>query len=120
MVKHPQTIRRLLPTNSLSVFDHFVGLTLKVLIVIKSGKTSQYIVRKKTNVFFPSLEEFCDIDLSFQQKMNLLEASSKIFGSIDDWDDDIFERLCDNIEALSPDDILKIPASEVRSFNVIK
>ena len=25
MVKHTQTIRRLLPTNCLSVFDHFMG-----------------------------------------------------------------------------------------------
>ena len=32
MVKHTQTIRRLLPTNCLSVFDHFVGLALKGLI----------------------------------------------------------------------------------------
>ena len=31
MVKHTQTIRPLLPTNCLSVFDHFVGLTLKEL-----------------------------------------------------------------------------------------
>ena len=31
MVKHTQTICRLLPTNCLSVFDHFVGLALKVL-----------------------------------------------------------------------------------------
>ena len=31
MVKHTQTIRRLLPTNCLSVFDHFVGLALKEL-----------------------------------------------------------------------------------------
>ena len=29
MVKHTRTIRRLLPTNSLSVFDHVVGLALK-------------------------------------------------------------------------------------------
>ena len=28
MVKHTQTIRRLLPTNRLSVFDHFVELVL--------------------------------------------------------------------------------------------
>ena len=28
-VKHTETIRRLLPTNSLSVFDHFMGLPLK-------------------------------------------------------------------------------------------
>ena len=31
MVKHTQTIRRQQATNYLSVFDHFVGLTLKGL-----------------------------------------------------------------------------------------
>ena len=31
MVKHTQTIRRLLPTNRLSVFDNFVGLAFKGL-----------------------------------------------------------------------------------------
>ena len=31
MFKHTQTIRRLLPTNCLSMFDHFVGLVLKGL-----------------------------------------------------------------------------------------
>ena len=31
MVKHTKTIRRLLPTNCLNVFDHFVGLALKRL-----------------------------------------------------------------------------------------
>ena len=31
MVKHTQTIRRLFPTNSLSVFDHIVELALKRL-----------------------------------------------------------------------------------------
>ena len=41
MVKHAQTILRQLPTNSLSVFDHFVGLTLTGLISIKAAKMSQ-------------------------------------------------------------------------------
>ena len=31
MVKHTQTIRRLLPTNCLSVFVYFMRLALKVL-----------------------------------------------------------------------------------------
>ena len=31
MVKHTQTVRQLLPTNCLSVFDHFVLLALKGL-----------------------------------------------------------------------------------------
>ena len=33
MVKHTQTIRRLLPMNWLSVFEIFVGLVLKRLII---------------------------------------------------------------------------------------
>ena len=32
MVKHIQAIFRLLPTNFLRVFDHFVGLALKELV----------------------------------------------------------------------------------------
>ena len=32
MVKHTQTIGRLLPTNCFSVFDHFMGLALKGLL----------------------------------------------------------------------------------------
>ena len=36
MVRHTQTIRRLQPTNCLSVFDPFVGLALKGLKSFKS------------------------------------------------------------------------------------
>ena len=36
MVKHTQIIRRLLPKNCLSVFDHFVGLAFKGLNVINT------------------------------------------------------------------------------------
>ena len=36
MVKHTQTIRQQLPTNYLSVFDHFMGLALKGLISMQS------------------------------------------------------------------------------------
>ena len=34
MVKHTETIYRLLPTNCLSVIDHYVGLPLKGLITL--------------------------------------------------------------------------------------
>ena len=32
MVKHTQAIRRLLPTNCLGMFDHFLRFALKVLM----------------------------------------------------------------------------------------
>ena len=38
IVKHIQKIRRLLPTNFLSVFDHFVGLVLKGLSTFRKLK----------------------------------------------------------------------------------
>ena len=38
MVKHTQTIRPLLPTNYLSVLDHFVGLALKGTMFFESEK----------------------------------------------------------------------------------
>ena len=38
MVKHTQTIRRHKPTNYLSVFDNFVGLTIKGLTDISDKK----------------------------------------------------------------------------------
>ena len=38
MVKHTQTIRRLLPTNCLSVFDYFMGLALKGLMIWRADK----------------------------------------------------------------------------------
>ena len=41
MVKHIQAIRRLLPTNFLSVFDHFVRLTLKELEVLTTNTISE-------------------------------------------------------------------------------
>ena len=45
MVKHTQTIRRLLQTNCLSVFDYFVGLVPKGLLPTLS--------HLKTNASFP-------------------------------------------------------------------
>ena len=36
MVKHTQTIYRLLQTSCLSVFDHFVGLAIKGLSMSKN------------------------------------------------------------------------------------
>ena len=42
MVKRTQTFRRLLPTNCLSVFDHFVGLALKGLTKHNSRQQKGY------------------------------------------------------------------------------
>ena len=46
MVKHTEAIRRLLWTNRLSVFDHFVGLTLKGLRFILSSLKIENVVKK--------------------------------------------------------------------------
>ena len=49
MVKHTERIRRLLPTNCLGVFDHFVGLVLKGL---KIATNFQWMGFKLSNFQF--------------------------------------------------------------------
>ena len=52
MIKHTQTIRRLLSTNCLSGFDHFVKLALKRLIVLcspRSAQTNRFFIFSKFN-----------------------------------------------------------------------
>ena len=51
MVKHIQTIRRLLATNCLSAFDHFVGLMLQRLRSCTKAKSTIF-VRLKTYVWW--------------------------------------------------------------------
>ena len=55
MVKHPQTIFRLLPTNCVSVFDHFVGLALKGLKKIDFNCKIQFRTNLPFNPFQPSI-----------------------------------------------------------------
>ena len=43
MVKHTQTIRQLLLTNCLSVFDHFVGLAIKWLKNVTQAMTCIFV-----------------------------------------------------------------------------
>ena len=45
MVKHTQTIRQMLPTSCLSLFDHFVGLALKWL---KEKKIDLHVYASKS------------------------------------------------------------------------
>ena len=45
MVKHTQTVHRLLPKNCLSVFDHFVGLALKGLKSSNLSNEKQQLAR---------------------------------------------------------------------------
>ena len=55
MVKHTQNIRRLLPTNCLSMFDHFKGLALKGLSLeewilgISEGSKMQFMLNKSAD-----------------------------------------------------------------------
>ena len=65
MVKHTQTIHRLLPKNCLSVFDHFVGLVLKGLIINGNEVTIRKQIRS------------CDFTLSLQLSISPLAVSVK-------------------------------------------
>ena len=61
MVKHTQTIRCRLPTNYLSMFDHFVGLALKVL--------------RKNGFFISRLLSTMDALLAVEKETNKFEVN---------------------------------------------
>ena len=91
MVKHTQTICRLLPMNCLSVFDHFVGLALKGLNNI-SPIFHFYIPwkRQKTKSFltFPG-----GIEIEHLAKMDYLFSGIVFYcGQHDDFDLNCFEN----------------------------
>ena len=63
MVQHAQTVRRLKPTNYLSVFDHFVGLSLKGLRVLwlpvlKHKYRGNDKRNKKIDIIFKSMKKY--------------------------------------------------------------
>ena len=65
MVKHIQKIPRLLPTNYLSVFEHFAGLALKGLIPLQafSSQWSAYLKSNKSSWvrIFLKLSQTCPV-----------------------------------------------------------
>ena len=56
MLKHTQTIRRLLPTNILCVFNHFVALALKRLSWYKSKSTGSHISFMGLNILLKDID----------------------------------------------------------------
>ena len=75
MVKHTQTIRRHLPTNCSSVFDHFVGLVLKGL---KSARSKLLTL---VNSF---LDKLLHLNISYMDKFSMLTKLWKLW-SIAEW-----------------------------------
>ena len=73
MVKHIQTIGRLLPTIGLSVFDHFVGLAFKGLTSLLSlflflflkQNLHVEICKYQTLLFIISIEKYLNQKLIF-------------------------------------------------------
>ena len=71
MFKHTQTIRRLLPTNCLSVLDHFVGLACTGLRKIFRGNLNIAISTNKTaslrfplKIFLKKILDFTSLQIA--------------------------------------------------------
>ena len=55
MVKHTETIRRMLPTNCLSVFHHFVGLALKGLRLDQVSRANEKVLKVLSAVLLQNI-----------------------------------------------------------------
>ena len=58
MVKHTQTIRLQLPTNSLNAFDHFVGLAVKGLTINLVRSNFLVFMKLFGNAYLKTKERF--------------------------------------------------------------
>ena len=76
MVKHTQAIRRLLLTNCLSMFDHFVGLVREELI-----SSSKNAIKKKKDYdsILPLLTNSNVIDLAWSKLQQALELVFNVY-----------------------------------------
>ena len=103
MVKHIQTIRRQLPTNCLSVFDHFVGLALKGL---RSAifSSNVYLIRVMT-----------EMSESFRRLRKLPNYSRDGRQELSEKVDDVLSRICFLVSYKHISFMYKIPWDSVQS-----
>ena len=104
MVKRAQTNRRLLPTNCLIVFDHFVGLALKGLIGNGLNQCCQWNWRKTILkwLYFSWLGHFWTLKwsplfhrLPFMKMFYVCFCSSVVFACLfDPWFDAFSFKVC--------------------------
>ena len=79
MVKQTQTICRLLPANCLSVFDHFVGLALKRLRIIKAlEEACKSLFQRFENKYLESSTDNCNVLISGNELITLLFGEFEI------------------------------------------
>ena len=74
MVKHTQTIRRLLPKDCLSVFDHFVKLALKGL---NSLNIRSEVWRRSLNFVLPRIHMWMLVNCEICRQNLFLPAYRK-------------------------------------------
>ena len=82
MIKHTQTIRRLLPTNWLSVFDHFVGLALNGLRKLAQDLSGKINIKCYINVILLAAHQYCIYLLRIKFKCIRLSSVTVSFSSI--------------------------------------
>ena len=71
MVKHTQTVRRLLPTICLCVFDHFVGLVLKGLSAARRVKSKNFLAPKSFKLSYGKIWKILGVYSEVYQTTNM-------------------------------------------------
>ena len=74
MIKHTQTIRRKEPANFLSVFDYFVGLALKGLLL------SLDVSYKPNKFYYPQIYKWVK-NKTKEDEISKIRTSSEPFGT---------------------------------------
>eukprot|EP00794_Sanderia_malayensis_P018072 gene18072-19881_t len=91
----------------------WVGATIvkfgNLLSALPSSKFAQF----SATAFDASVTELCKVKLDVYQKMNLIIPATKSMGTMSTWTSAKITKLCNLVEALTPEELLELSAKEI-------
>uniref|UniRef100_A0A7M5V9F0 Uncharacterized protein n=2 Tax=Clytia hemisphaerica TaxID=252671 RepID=A0A7M5V9F0_9CNID len=91
---------------------------LKNLGRFLSGLPTKVFSKFSDEAFKESLQDFCDASLPTEKKSKLIATAERVFGDKNTWNSTTIGKLCNLIEALTPQEFLILKAKEVeKSLN---
>ena len=66
--------------------------------------------------FLSSVDKICSVKFNTDQKIALMGPAKEAYGDVAQWSDEALQKMCNILEALPVDDILKLPAKAVSRY----
>ena len=93
--------------------ESWTSTQLKNLGNLLAGIPSIKLAEISPKAFNESLQDLCNVKLSFQQKLTMLNPAIKVFGNVMGWDETTIKRMCQFLVGLTAQNFKYIKPSEI-------